>query len=315
LLRREGLPTSADQLTRWHKAGLIPRPRVRYLGRGSGTESFYPAIAQAQALVVAWTLRIKRSFEFARWALWYYGFPGFTEQVREDLVRLLSRHEQTLTEGLNAFLRGDPNNPIDAVTTAKRAPQGWGRTRRRVGKENAATVALMFYEGLTGRLSQTARRYEQPDFVLARRAAAAQSGLDASSKFEPDVFREGLLIFARELNVPRLIAGVRAAPLRVLGIVRAEVSGLWRESIEVLPSDWAAIPPSEFFLFWLAFRWISPSLAKEMAVRVNEPDWPKPELPPVIRIALEQERRSVLVSSHSPTKMRSKPTFQGRKHK
>ena len=312
-LRRVGVPTSADQLTRWHTAGLIPHPCVCHLGRGLGTESFYPPIAQLQALVVAWTLRIRRSFEFARWVLWCYGFPGFTEKVREDLVRLLEQDKRVLTEGLNAFLEGDPQNPIEAVALAKRAPGGWGKTRRRVGRENAATVASMFYEALTGRLARTADQYDHEELVLARRAAAAHSGLKVSSDFDTETFRDALRILARELNVPRIIAAVKAAEPRVLKRVLAEARGLSRVALEGLPPDWAANPPVYFFLYWLAFRWISPSLAKEMAVRVKEPDWPKPELPPVIRIALESKFAGRSGTASPIHTQRSKPTFQTRK--
>src|ERR1700682_1921109 len=218
LLRRNGLRTSVDQLTRWHKAGLIPSPCVGQLGRGRGTESFSLPIARPQAFLVAWTLRINRSFEFARWALWYYGHAGLTEKVREDLVNILKRHERPLTEEIKAFDRKDPRNPIEIVGSAARPPAGWGRTRRRVGKVKGVTVARIFYEGLTGRLVETASQYDPEDLILARRSLAAVNGLDADAVFDAEMFRDALRIFARELNVPRLIRAVKDAPPRVLAV-------------------------------------------------------------------------------------------------
>lgn len=281
--------TSSDQLARWQKARLIRSPHVRHFGQGLGTEAFYPPITYYQAFTVAWTLRVRRDFEFVRWVLWCYGFPGLTDDVRKDLVRLLEQDEQLLKKGLNAFLRGDPSNPIEAVALAHRAPAGWEKTRRTFGRRKSDTVARMFYEAFTGQLAETANQYEHSDLLLARRAAAAHSGLDASSAVEHEQIREGLVLFARELSVPRIIDALKAAEPPLLLRVLVEASGMWREEVESLPREWAAMPPVHYYLMWLSFRWVSPSLAKESALWVQDPDWPKPELPALIRIAQKEK--------------------------
>src|SRR5258707_5993855 len=47
-----GYIVSAAQLARWHRAGLLPRPRQRPLGRGRGTETVYPPGTSVQVVAL-----------------------------------------------------------------------------------------------------------------------------------------------------------------------------------------------------------------------------------------------------------------------
>lgn len=88
------------QIERWRKAGLLPRPARRSLGRGRGMESTYPDGADKQLLAVC-SLRAKRqSLSSLGWSLWLRGFPVPLDVIRDSIkkscgmVQLLRRQFQ-----------------------------------------------------------------------------------------------------------------------------------------------------------------------------------------------------------------------------
>jgi hypothetical protein len=290
-LRERGCPTTADQLTRWHKAGLIPRPERTSLGRGHGTRSLYPAITLVQAFAAAFALRLTRSLAEARWMVWYYGFPGLTDLVKRDLANLVEHERQQFRKAFEAFHRGDAKNPISSVAT-RRVSTDWGPVRRRVGHERVETVALVLHEVALGQFGAGVR-LDPGDYDLVRSALIAlDSSLSATLPADPDVIRDMLLTLSRELNLPRIRSAVEAATPELLEIVRAEAAGLWRAQLVGLPDTWAAIPTPEFFLLWLSLRWISPTIAEDVEAAVQKPEFPAPEMSVLDRVVLDQQRRN-----------------------
>lgn len=75
-----------DQLRRYQREGLIPRPRQVGLGRGRGTRVLYPAGSTKQLLALRALLKIPYSFAVAMWQLWWEGFDVGEAQFRELLV-------------------------------------------------------------------------------------------------------------------------------------------------------------------------------------------------------------------------------------
>jgi len=73
-LSSEGAETTKDQLRRWHRSGLLPSPNVVHLGRGKGTESYYPESAFEQAKAIHAALQIDRNLDSVGWRLWWAGF-------------------------------------------------------------------------------------------------------------------------------------------------------------------------------------------------------------------------------------------------
>jgi len=66
-----GFEVTRDQLHRWQREGLLPRPRQRGLGHGLGTEVIYPPGSARQLVALREQLEIKRSFIDAAWVLWW----------------------------------------------------------------------------------------------------------------------------------------------------------------------------------------------------------------------------------------------------
>lgn len=276
-LRRKGLRTTSDQLTRWHKAGLIPRPKRQSLGRGRGMRSLYPVITLPQAHAAAFALRITRSLPEARWMVWCLGFPGLTKLVKRDLSDILKRYERDFRTALAAFARGEQGNPISELATSRRVSSDWGPVRRRIGSARVETVARMLHEIALGRLDES-RGYEPEDFTLARDAILARDpSVAAALTTDPSLMREALLTASRELNLPLVGRALRSAPEWLLVLVRKEAASLWRGYVGILPETWASIPTPEFFLLWLSFRWISPTLNEAVNEAVERQEIPMPE--------------------------------------
>jgi hypothetical protein len=288
-LRRRGLPTTSDQLTRWHKAGLIPRPTRESLGRGRGTRSVYPAIAVWQSHAAAFALRITRSFAEARWMVWYYGFPGLVDLVKRDLIDTLVQYERGFAAALAAFAHDD-TNPISDLATARRVSGAWGPVRRRVGRARVETIALVLHEVVLGEFENGAK-LDPADYDLIRRALVAlDPSASATLAADPKAMHDTLLMLSRELNLPRVRAAVGEAPPELLESIREEAAGLWRAHLVGLPDRWASIPPPEFFLLWLSLRWISPTIAKEMNAAVQLPEFPTPEPSVMAQAVLNRTR-------------------------
>src|SRR5690348_2893318 len=98
--KTEGLSLTREQLHRWRKAGLMPTPVVRGLGRGVGRESLYPRGCLAQALMIGELLKRTRDLDVVRWRMFLDGFPVASRQFRAQLdaeVRFLLEQRQEVT--------------------------------------------------------------------------------------------------------------------------------------------------------------------------------------------------------------------------
>src|SRR5581483_5237927 len=85
-----GFEVSEAQLARWHRARLLPRPQVRSLGRGQGTESLYP-IGRSQRLVRVAQVHVdEHRLSNAAWRLWWEDGGPLTSSARRFLVKVAS---------------------------------------------------------------------------------------------------------------------------------------------------------------------------------------------------------------------------------
>lgn len=126
-----------DQLVRWHRADLLPRPRQVSRGR-QGSEIYYPAGTGVQLLDLLKLKERYRPLATIRWGLWWLGYPvpdhwarEFIEKQSREMLKTYGEFitpEGELTEKANAALDKAPTAEI-AVGTMRRA-------RRRVGVED-----------------------------------------------------------------------------------------------------------------------------------------------------------------------------------
>jgi hypothetical protein len=149
-----GFDVSEAQLARWHRAGLLPRPQVRSLGRGKGTESLYP-IGSSQRLVRVARVHVdEHRLSNAAWRLWWEDGGPLTNSARRFLVKVasgLDKQREYVADLVERDAAGDPNavEEMDKLLNAMerdRLPQPLGQARRRSGTNQFPTVGRMILE-------------------------------------------------------------------------------------------------------------------------------------------------------------------------
>ena len=104
-----GYDVSEDQLARWHRAGLLPRPRQRPLGRGRGTETTYPHGTSVQVVAVCQIKDEERRLGRVAFRLWWDGFDVDLAVIREQLASVMRPIEDEIRKaatGGGTGLRG-----------------------------------------------------------------------------------------------------------------------------------------------------------------------------------------------------------------
>ncbi len=132
-----GFPTTKTELARWHRAGLLPRPQRRSLGRGHGMVSIYPPGTTDQLLALCTIHRSEKRLLYVAWHLWWEGYTVPLSTIREFLeearaqwqqgieeIRQLQEHPEQLSKLLNRFKVMRISRKVIA------------QARKRVGREN-----------------------------------------------------------------------------------------------------------------------------------------------------------------------------------
>ena len=91
-----GFEVSPSQLARWHRAGLVPRPRQQALGRGQGTASIYPSGTSLQVVAVCRLLEKHRSLDRAGFQLWWDGYDVPDSLIRGAVERAAREFDEAL---------------------------------------------------------------------------------------------------------------------------------------------------------------------------------------------------------------------------
>ena len=139
--RAAGFPTSETQLARWHRAGLLPRPRQRSLGRGNGTQSVYPAGTTLQLLALCGHRQSVRALPDLGWCLWWDGYPVDQSLVVEFLTTVGNELDKLLAIGAGFFspaVDGGANQQHSLTRAAlvqQRLPPILAQARRRTGRD------------------------------------------------------------------------------------------------------------------------------------------------------------------------------------
>lgn len=147
-----GQSVSPYQLERWRKAGLLPRPVRKGLGRGAGSVSTYPEEALATARVLAVLAGQGRSVHLAALGLYVADLPVEESALRAALCWFLERRHQLLKRGAERY--GD----VGEVAA---------RVARKVSIYDPEVVASYFPDGLG--LGKPLNRAEQRRRAQRRR--------------------------------------------------------------------------------------------------------------------------------------------------
>src|ERR1700733_9866438 len=93
-----GYAVSPTQLARWHRAGLLPRPRQQALGRGRGTETLYPAGTALQVVAICQIKDEERRLERIAFRLWWEGFSVDLSVIQGQLAAAVQSFEQSIRQ-------------------------------------------------------------------------------------------------------------------------------------------------------------------------------------------------------------------------
>ena len=142
---REGVEVSADQLKRWRRAGLVPRPTVEHVAGVRGSRALYPEWAIEQLVIVERLHRSTRRLNALRVAVWWEGHWVEPDALRSALIAPLDRlsaQAHKLTTGTK-----DPPTAADAIVDAMKIEQASSQVtsmlRKRVGG-NSGLINLMW---------------------------------------------------------------------------------------------------------------------------------------------------------------------------
>jgi hypothetical protein len=129
-----GYEVTIDQLTRWHRRDLLPKPRQVSLGR-KGSELRFPAGTSDQLLELLHLKGIYRSLDKVGWGLWWGGWRVPTALARAYIEGVLTKMSKFFSE----FVTPDGELTDKAKDLLDRAPDAYleagalRRARRRVG--------------------------------------------------------------------------------------------------------------------------------------------------------------------------------------
>jgi len=155
LAKARGYSVTEHQLARWHRAGLLPRPKQRSLGKGHGTQTVYPPGTGRQLLrlcEIHFDDKEKRLLHVG-WRLWWEDYEVSSKPIRDLLSRVASMVDsgrrsvvdpQTgeLSESAWKFVEDSPDVKLH---------KPWSQVRRRTGQNLFPTLVKTMFEVGAGR--------------------------------------------------------------------------------------------------------------------------------------------------------------------
>src|SRR5258708_11154308 len=101
LAHEHGYEVSATQLGRWHRAGLLPRPKQQAMGKAQGSQSLYPPGTSEQLLALCALRSHERRFSHLACQPWWARYPVdlqiISRYVHETAARLSNRVQWFVT--------------------------------------------------------------------------------------------------------------------------------------------------------------------------------------------------------------------------
>jgi hypothetical protein len=185
LTRQHGYSISSTQLVRWHRAGLLPRPRQQPLKEARGTCSVYPAGTGEQLLLLC-SLRItERRFSHLAWHLWLAGYPVALQIIRAQLeyaTRRLARWMLWFDDFKQAIhaqdASGETLDLIERYAQANLRTQPLRRIRKRIGREYFPSFLHILIKLATEPGDETPRTYDEHEWQLDLRILALGLGME-----------------------------------------------------------------------------------------------------------------------------------------
>jgi hypothetical protein len=109
-VRAAGFLVTDAQLARWHRAGLLERPRVRSLGRGLGTQTLYGPNSVARLIRIAEIHEHEHRLRDVAWRLWWEDGGAISAPAREYLEAVAENLDRQRKEVLSLVERDAVGN-------------------------------------------------------------------------------------------------------------------------------------------------------------------------------------------------------------
>ncbi len=139
-LSSHGFTVTKTELARWHRAGLLPRPQRRSLGRGRGMISIYPSETTDQLLALCTIHRSEKRLPYVAWRLWWEGYTIPLSSIQEFLEGVRTQWQQGIEELRQLHERPEQLSKLLGRTAVMRFSQKTlAQARKRVGRENFPT--------------------------------------------------------------------------------------------------------------------------------------------------------------------------------
>jgi hypothetical protein len=169
-----GYPISAAQLGRFHRAGLIPSPTIRSLGRGLGTESRFPPGSAARLIRVAQVHAETHRLADVAWRLWWEDGGEIPTSARASLQEIAASVDaqrvwlaRVLADSATGTEEGlQPLDKLYADAERGPLPEPLAELRRNVGRENFAAVFHGLAAAAVGHPQDTGRSNAEIDRLL-----------------------------------------------------------------------------------------------------------------------------------------------------
>jgi hypothetical protein len=211
---------TANQLRRWHRKGLLPRPKQKGVARGLGSIVVYPPGTSAQLIALCKLLAQHKKLERAAWPLWWQGFPVAEHYVRDPLTRLVASLTEIRkwTRGLEASAPNSDESKkaydrLRSFTAQFITAKGKRRLQRLFGIKNPRRFLMLYLLFLGGRLD--VKDLESVDVPL--------SLFPLSDRPTQEDARQFVCLLSRAIQAELLSASLKNATLADLAAVRNEL--------------------------------------------------------------------------------------------
>jgi hypothetical protein len=182
LARQNGHRISQTQLARWHRVGLLPRPRQLPLKTARGTCSCYPDGTGKQLLALCSLRATERRLAHLAWQLWLAGYPVALPIIRAHLAQAAQRIDRWLVWFKRAIKT--PDMPGEIMDLLERFAQEdvpfppLRRIRKRIGREHFPTFLRMLIELATETEDEATHRDDQYERLIDLHILARGLGLE-----------------------------------------------------------------------------------------------------------------------------------------
>lgn len=185
LAQQNGYSISSTQLVRWHRAGLLPRPRQLPLKETRGTHSVYPCGTGQQLLLLCKLRTTERRFSHLAWQLWLAGYPVDPHLIRAQLARAtlrLARWRRWFADFKHAIdakdISGEALDLIEHYAAGDLHSQPLRRIRKRTGRQHFPTFLRLLAELATEQASEVIGDYDERERLFDLRILALGLGLE-----------------------------------------------------------------------------------------------------------------------------------------